>query len=399
MQASSAKVRPPIGGLQKFKMRVYNYLMKKFALILASIVLLFFSSKSVLAATNNYRFNEVSEVKEGETIEGNFFGSGERVQISGHVTGDVYAAGGNIIIDGIVDGDLIAAGGNIIVSGNIGQDARIAGGQLTVDGEVLGNLTAAGGNVYVSNMASIGKGLVAFAGNLDINAPVGEGIEAFVGNLSLSSNAQVGTDVNYWSEETAKVSRDASVSGTLTKQTVPFKMKWEPQVAMNEFFDAVGTFALVTSFLTTLLLGFLVVKLFPKFMHSGVEILSSQTARSFGIGLLALIVTPILITVLFVTVIGIPLAVIMTLVVLVSFYLVRLYAMLGIGVMILKRFIPKYVNNDLLAFVIGMLAYYIISMIPVVGGIFVMLVFIASLGASVINKHKFYTSFANKELL
>lgn len=373
--------------------------MKKAVVLLSAFILLFLSPKLAVAASNQYRFHEVSLVEADEVIEGNFFSSGEKVQVSGNVMGDAYLAGGNIVVDGVIDGDLLAAGGDIRISGIVNQDVRIAGGTVTIDGTINGNVTVASGNVTITDQARIGKGVVAFAGNMDLDAPVAGSVEAFVGNLLLSSNAQVKGDVNYWSEDEANVNQQASISGTLNKQGTGWNMKWKPDVAVREFFQAIGTFATITSLLTTLLLGLLAVKLFPKFMHSGVQILSNDTAKAFGVGFLTLILTPAVIGILFITVIGIPLAVMLTFIVLVSFYLVRLYAMLAIGVMILKRVMPKYVKNDLIAFATGMFAYYLISMIPIVGGIFVILVFIASLGASVINKHKFFTTLTQKELL
>ena len=71
-------------------------------------------------------------VAKDETIKGDIFLSGERVQVEGTVDGDVFAAGKDIDIDGHVTGDVITAGRYLRIPGIVDGNVRSAGNTVVV---------------------------------------------------------------------------------------------------------------------------------------------------------------------------------------------------------------------------------------------------------------------------
>src|SRR3990170_1191544 len=131
--------------------------MKRFFVILASFLFVLALTFPVLAqdkSKENFRQGELVTLPAGETVNRDFFAFGERVEISGTVNGDVYAGGGIVIVDGKVNGDLLAGGGTLTISGSVSQDARVGGGQITITGKVGRNLTIGGGNVELTDPAA-----------------------------------------------------------------------------------------------------------------------------------------------------------------------------------------------------------------------------------------------------
>ena len=376
--------------------------MKKLIVItLVFLASFLFSVGAVKADTD--RPQKIVTLSSDEVIDEDYFAAGDTVEIFGTVNGDVYVGGGEVLVDGIINGDLLVGGGNITISGEVSQDIRAGGGQITINGMVGGNVTVVGGNIIITDSADIKGSLVAGAGNVSLTGSVGKNVKAGVGNFSLSgpvagnveigaetirlsSNAQVGGDFTYWSQTDASVDKNATV-GSITKKAPPegFQTPEEAEKIKTEFLQgALGARAGIKliGFLSFLVVGLLLSRLFPNCSIKTADILNSKPGPSLLLGLTALIVTPIAFLFLLVTIVGIPLAFLTLSVYFIFLYVAKYFVMVWVGTKVLKEKVDKPPYKT---FVIGLAIYTLVTLIPFVGGLTQLLALLFGLGASLLS--------------
>jgi hypothetical protein len=379
-----------------------------FKTFIFTTALLILSTTAVIG-TSETRETKVVTVRSDEVINRSFYlGGGDIVEISGIVNGDVLVAGGQLLVDGVVNGDLLAAGGTINVSGNVSENIRIGGGQITISGNVGRNLTAVGGNIEVTDSADIAGGALIAGGNVNLSAPVagdvlagvgnltlankiGGDVEAYVGTMRLTSKSEVDGDVVYYSEENASVDKGAQISGKITKKLPPSRLVETKDI------DAAGFNyqAKIISFLAALVVGLILIKLFPNFMKGSSDILSNNWLKSVGVGLLLLIVVPIAAILMLITLVGIPLAIIIGFLYLIYLYLAKIFVTYTVGATLYKGEEKRLY----LPFILALLVYYIISSIPNVGGLVAIVVHLMGIGALYLACREYYDKAVKAKLL
>lgn len=155
--------------------------------------------------------------------------------------------------------------------------------------------------------------------------------------------------------------------------------------------------AKIVGFISTLILGLLLIYLIPNYSREVVSTVRDRTLASLGLGFLMLLVTPVVIVFLFVTVVGIPLALILLAVYLIGIYLARILAILWIGSTLIGWF-GKTVREGWVL-VIGLVTYSILTLIPFVGGLITMLAVLVGLGASILADRQLYLTARKKEMI
>jgi len=350
-----------------------------------------------------------------ETVTRDFFiKAGEVVEIMGNVKGDVVVAGEDVVVEGKVDGDLLAVGGRIWVTGEVTQDIRVAGGEVILSGKVGRNVTAFSGSIRIDEGAVVEGGVVAFAGdifssgdvrgdlwvaagNLNLSGKVGGNIESYVGTISASSKADLGGDLIYTSDNEARIGKGASIAGSLLRKTPPagFSSKQIQKDQIRQVFRRIGYAAKFIGMLGALVVGLLVVKLFPNSIKLIEPIIDKRLLASLGFGFIALIIIPIASIMLMFTVIGIPIAIITLMFYLLALYLSKIFVSLWLGGKLIKLFNK---NNDYLKIIIGLCAYYILTIIPFVGDLIALIAIISGLGSQFILYRGWYDSAKLKKL-
>jgi len=106
---------------------------------------------------------------------------------------------------------------------------------------------------------------------------------------------------------------------------------------------------------------------------------------------------PVLCAFLFATVLAIPLAVILLAGFFILLYWSRIFAIARIGESILARLRPA--SSRAWAFVLGLLVYYFLAIIPVVGWLVVPLVTLFGLGAELLARKQFYLTARSHDLI
>ncbi len=352
---------------------------------------------------------EVVRVGRDEVIDKDFYVKvGDVVEIAGVVNGDVVVAGGQVIVDGIVNGDLIAGGGMISVSGEVTQDARLFGGQITISGLIGRNLTAVGGNVDITSTAEVVGGVLGAGGNFNIAGPVGGevmvgagnlvianevggDIEAGVGMLRLSEDASVGGDLTYYSDTEATISENAIVSGEIVMKETPessFEFKDYEDYDFEGFGRGFKFGITVFKFLTALLFGVLLLKFYPNYTKRVAETVQKKFWKSLGVGFLALIITPLAILVLMVTIIGIPLGIMLGFTYMVGLYVAKIFIAYTIGLYVFRKSSKRI--GRYWPMVVGLLIFYVVTFIPILGGLVAFGVAVTGFGAIVLEYRKTY---------
>jgi hypothetical protein len=359
-------------------------------------ILSFFMLHSAFANRESDKRREIVLPK-NEILDKDYFAAGDSVILSGTVNGDVYLAGGGVVVEGLVNGDLFVAGGTVTIRGRVTHDARIGGGQIIVSGEIDGSLSVGGGSVSLTDSAKIGGSLLAGAGSLFVFAPVGKSatigagqvtlgntiggdIVAGISQITLTPNAKVVGNLVYWSKSNAQIQPGAQVLGKITHNLPHAEFKPAKIGILLPF--------AIANIISSLIIGLLMLKFLPVYTQRTANAIIEQPWASLGVGFLTLVLFPAIFIILLVMVVGIPLAVILLFTFLIIAYMTKIFVSLVIGQKIFK-FIGKQTKSgwELLA---GLIVYGVITLIPIIGWIAVVLVFLFGLGAVILEKKDFY---------
>ena len=323
-----------------------------------------------------------------EVVNEDYFAWGDVVEILGTVHGDVYAAGGEIHVNGTIDGDLLAAGGRIDLKGKVGQDARLLGGEVTVAGVVGKNLTIAAGQITLTDTAAV-LGNVISAGEVTVAGRIRGALKALAGDLHLRPTANIGGDVTYRSPHPAQIEAGAKIGGMVMQRTPHGMFDFSPGQMIGTMVDLFLLFKVI-SFVSTLILGLLLIFLFPGFSRAVVSTLREQPMASLGWGVLWLIVTPFVLLALVVTLVGIPLALILFPLYFISLYLARIAIILWAGTALLERMGKG--GHPGWGLLIGLVLYSVLTLIPGPGGLISLFVILFGLGASLLTLRAKYSA-------
>ncbi len=361
----------------------------------------------ITLAQSNFRNEEVATLSKNETIDKDYFATGEKVTLSGTVNGDAYLAGGNIIVDGTVNGDLLVGGGNINITGDVTGDIRVAGGSIQIDGAVGGNITTLGGNVRIDDDSDVEGSVVAGAGNMEVFGPIGKGITAgagtlLIGNtvggdvvagveeLDLAANAKINGELNYMSEEKAGIAEGASVTGKINHQVT----QGVDEEDKEKLFAGLNIGFAIFKFLTLLVIGSLLLWAVPNFMRNTSVAVRENPLQSLAIGFLVLVVTPIVAVVLMITLIGLPLGLVLLLGYFFLIYISVIFTAVAVGDRILDK-----KSNRFLAFALGLFIISVLLLVPVIGGLVDFAAMLLGLGAAMMTKKAMFQNLRSKKLI
>jgi hypothetical protein len=367
---------------------------------IAMLLILCLIAATVYAAESSSRapLRERAVLRAGQVVQGDYFAFGPHVEISGIVNGDLYAAGGEILVDGVVNGDVIAAGAKVILSGTVAQDARIVGAQVSVSGTIGRNATIGGADVHLSETAKVRDNLLAGGGNVQLAGSIGRDARigawkatvsneiahdliVAAGSVRLTSKAMVGGRLRYWGETAPSIDEEATVRGAITHRPLP--EGWSIERA-RQGLVGMRVMAAAVSFLSTLILGLVLLRVYPLFAGRVTRTIRDRPGPSLGWGAVALVATPIVAISFVVTLFALPIGVILLALYGATVYLARVYAITCVG-----QFLFRWrEDSSSLAwpFVAGLVLYTILSLIPVVGGLLTLLTVLFGLGALLITK-------------
>lgn len=240
--------------------------------------------------------------------------------------------GDTIGVDGHIKGDLIAFGNTITVNGQIDGNLITAGRTIVISGNILRDSLVGGDNLTLANTAKISGNLYA-------------GLNKFTGDRNLVSQ----------------------------KSIIKINSRINP---LNQ---------IILSFLTSLLTGLILIKLFNKTAQALTPIAKSKWGVGILSGLMLLIITPIIVATLVATIIGLPLAIIISL-----FYLIDIYLSTIVVAIVLGDLISKHKLGLPRQFTIGLLVIYLLRFSTILSGITNLIILLFGFGLIIQAKIVFY---------
>ena len=334
----------------------------------------------------------------GSVYQGDYFAFGDSVEISGEVNGDVYILANQIVIDGKVNGDVIAAGGSLDISGIVAHNVRSLAGQVLISGNIGNNVTAVAGNVQLLGSATIGNNVVITAGNVDLSSKIGSdativasnlrissyvnhNIQAYVGQLRITSKAHVTGSIDYRSSSLAWIDQGAVIQGQVTHHP-----SLVHQLVKGTWIQGllVGgkIVALLMNFIYSLVIGIILIKMFPKNLENTLHVLKAHPWKAFSWGVMLLILLPLTSLVLLMTILGVPFALTLIAANIIGFYTAKIYSVFWISNWIFGKF--KFRVNRVPVLTLGLVLYFFLTAIPFVGIIISFAAMLFGFGAGVV---------------
>jgi hypothetical protein len=302
-----------------------------------------------------------------DSVPGDAIIAGGDVRFSGSTGGDYLGAGGRQAISGRIHGSLRAAGGEVHVMAAVDRNATVAGGKVVLDSTavVARNAYLVGGDVQIDG--TVREGLLASGGKITLNGVVGRDVQINGGALRIGPRAQIAGNLRYRvPAKNVDIDPAARISGTVTALHV--SRAWGP-----------GPWHLLW-ILGFLVVGAIVVALFPRFAAEAAEILPQRPGRSALVGLGWIILVPIAICIAAITIIGIPFALVMTAVYLILLYLGRTTIAVWLGRRVLGARALAGREGVLVNFLVGGLILLIVGIIPLVGSWLMVIATVFGLG-------------------
>jgi len=327
----------------------------------------------------------------GETVEvdGNVTGDviavGSRVSIRGHVGGQVFTAGQSVTIDGEVDGSVLGFATETlgITSPRIARN--LYGIASTVDlgrrAKIEQNAVIAGERVQLAG--AVGRDVFAGGENVEVSGGVGGNLTAYAKQISLLAPARIAGNVNAHVSRADRltVSPSAVIGGELKTELMPSHQQAN-KYRTGEFY----LFQLLR-FAAAFLTGAIVLTLVPGLRR--VELDSAGDALTAGgVGLVALVATPIIAVLIAITMIGLPLGAFGLLLWLVSIYLAKVVLAQFVGARFLEA--PGKPRHYTMALALGLALVIVVVNLPFVGGLLDFVLTILGLGMLVLFLWRFY---------
>ena len=308
-----------------------------------------------------------------------FTGVGGTVVVpEGQTTDQISGIAGNVVVRGTVTGDVSALAGDVEIteSGEVQGDVSVATGSLRIAGTVGGNVAAGAGNVELAETGSVGGDFSVGTGNLVIAG-------------TIAGNAAVGAD-QILLQPSAAIAGDLRYDGNLVRQS---GSTVEGAIILDENMAGIsgpGAWSqrgfgfppwadTVYGFFANLVLGAVLLLVFPSFSRRVADQVIDRPARSGAIGFLALIGVPILLVFVAITIIGIPIALLGFFVYMLAIWVGLVYGEYAVGHWLLGRGGDEV--NRWTALLLGLLIFTVLGFIPIIGGLLVFVALLVGLGA------------------
>lgn len=276
---------------------------------------------------------------------------------------------GSVIVRGTVTGDVSAAAGDVHIDGTVEGDVDVAAGNVRITGAVDGDVNAGAGNVHLEDGGTVGGTFQVGAGNVQIDGRIDGNAIVGAETIQLGETASIGGSLRY--DGSLQGNRDAVEGEVIHDPTLGSGISpaLEPIVS--------GVFA-VYAFFLNLILGTILLALFPRFSDRVADRVATAPLRTGLIGLGVFVGIPLLLIALAITVVGIPLSIAGAFLFIFVAWIALVYGRFAVGAWLLS--LVGY-ENRWVALILGLFLGSILGLIPFVGGILNFLIFLLGLGA------------------
>lgn len=335
-------------------------------------------------------------VAKDQVINGNYYAAGKNIEIYGEINGDLYLAGEKIIIDSEkINGDVFIAGKNLTIKNIVNGSVRAAGESLNIDGQVRDNVLFFGQQLNLLDQAKVGGHLSFWGSQASLTGEVTGKVEGGMGLIAL--NGKVGQDVDVMlsgfgeNQSGLQVTDSAVIGGALNyKALSEGKISEQAQIANGVNFSEVTKpvknidhsyfWKLIVRFFMLLVLGTVLVYLWPKFIDKAYLETKNKFWKSLLWGLAILILTPIACVILMLTLIGLPLAFVILLLWLMGLYLAQVVVAWLFGSWLKEKLFKDKKWSMMSIMAMGVVVYIIVGQIPVVGWLVILVGYLLAWG-------------------
>lgn len=302
--------------------------------------------------------------------------AGSIIVEEGETSGGISTAAGTVVVRGTVNGDVNAVAGDVVIaeSGRVTGNVNGAAGSLRIGGTVDGNVDFASGSVIFERTArvggnvNLGAGTVVIAGTIDGDATVG------ADSIRVAPTAVIGGDLRY--DATLTLQEGATVEGSVVRDDSigggMGPVGWGTNWTVPGWADS------VYGFFANLVLGIVLLGLFPRFSNEVADTVRDRPVRSGGWGLLALVAVPMVLIAFAITIIGIPVALLGVFLYLFALWVGLVYGEYSVGRLLGTRL---DVGGRWTALVIGLLVFAVLGLVPILGGLALAVASLLGLGA------------------
>jgi hypothetical protein len=343
---------------------------------------IFFSASSVSAKVITDEKGTVSVAKT-EIVNDDLFIGAQTVDIAGTVNGDVFIGAQTVKVTGVINGNLHVGANTSDLTGTVKGNVYAGGQNVLVSGSTInGSLLVGAATFNIDKSSVVGGSVLVGAGAVSIDSQVKRSVYAGAGSLTIGDGAIIGKDLYYGSgNNQANISTNAKIAGSTYKSEVDTGEK-EIKAFQKEaptFMRGFRLGGMVISFIGALIVGFLYFKFFPKGFTGSAKFVSESFWKSLGVGFLVTICTIPALLIMAITIVGLPVAGIAIVMLSLYSYLAKIVVGSALGVWISQKM--KWKVSAYGAFALGLLAFYVLKFIPVVGGLAGLAVLWAGLGA------------------
>ncbi|HLJ41392.1 MAG TPA: zf-HC2 domain-containing protein [Candidatus Acidoferrales bacterium] len=261
------------------------------------------------------------------TVNGDLFIWGGHAEVNGHVTGDVFAFCQGAQINGHVDGNVRDWSQSLTINGTVGKNVLAAGEEITVEepGQVGGSMTFGGGQALLSG--HIARDLMASAGTTTINGSVGGNAKLRGADLFIGSTAEIDGSTTYEGHSKPAVDPGAK----LASPVVFTQLKGGPTYSSGRYW---WHRALLWG--AAFLFGLVLILLLPGFFADGMQA-SRRFLPALGLGVVAMIATPIVAIIVCITMVGLGVGIATILIYAIALYASQTFVSTWIGDALLGR--------------------------------------------------------------
>lgn len=304
----------------------------------------------------------------------------------------IDAVAGSIVVRGTVTGDVSGVAGHVHIAegGQVDGSVETAAGAIRIDGTVAGDVEAGSGHLELGETAQIGGGLDVGTGYLIVDGQVDGDVQAGAERIALGPNAAIGGEFRY---DAGSFSQDpaATVAGGVVQDSEVGERVGDPVADLR-----VPTWlGVVYNLLANLLLGAILLAVFPSFSAGVASRVADSTAVSAGVGLLALIAVPVVLVLFAVTIIGIPITLLGAVGFAALIWTGAVYGQYAVGAWVVG-FTDR--QNRWLALVVGLVGFAVLGSIPVLGGVLELIALLLGLGALTLGFRDVYRTRGSKRV-
>lgn len=338
--------------------------------------------------------NKQVKVAADQTINHNYYAAGQTIEIYGAINGDLFLAGENVIIDSAnINGDVFVVAKNVEIKGNVKGSVRaIVGEKLNIAANIDRNVSFAGKDLSLANTNTITGHLSVWAEKVDLQGSLVGDLEGSMQTLVLNNSIGGSAELYLWQMEatTWQISDTAKINGDVNYHALQEKTFFKPeQVAgsinftkLNKNENSKSTtdilWTMVLKFFSLLVTGMVVLYFFKTFFHSAMSKVTAKPWQLVLWGLLFLVTGPLVLFLVAMTFIGLPIAVIALVLWLIMLYMAQVMSAWLIGWWLKHKFFTAQNWTDLSILAFGILAFIILSKIPVLGWVVLVYLYLVS---------------------